>query len=120
MTMQEVLVKLRPICLGMTSTDETVTFGNPTFRVRQRMFCVLEIYQGQLCLVVKVGKESLGVFLEDPRFFRAPYLGQHGWVSLRLAQGKLDWEEIRELVKSSYDLVVETMNRKSRGSKKHS
>jgi predicted DNA-binding protein (MmcQ/YjbR family) len=118
MTMQEVLVKLRPICLGLASTDETVTFGNPTFRVRQRMFAVLEIYQGQLCLVVKVGKESLGVFLNDPRFFRAPYLGQHGWVSLRLGQGKVDWNEITELVKGSYGLVVETMNRKSRGARK--
>src|SRR5512138_795985 len=103
MTMQEVLVKLRPICLGLASTDETVTFGNPTFRVRQRMFAVLEIYQGQLCLVVKVGKESLGVFLSDARFFRAPYLGQHGWVSLRLAQQKINWDEITELVKGSYE-----------------
>jgi len=118
MTMQEVLVKLRPICLGLASTDETVTFGNPTFRVRQRMFTVLEIYQGQLCLVVKVGKESLGVFLADPRFFRAPYLGQHGWVSLRLSQQKIDWIEVTELVRGSYELVIETMNRKSRGSKK--
>jgi predicted DNA-binding protein (MmcQ/YjbR family) len=118
MTMQEVLVKLRPICLGLASTDETVTFGNPTFRVRQRMFTVLEIYQGQLCLVVKVGKESLGVFLADPRFFRAPYLGQHGWVSLRLSHQKIDWVEVTELVQGSYELVIETMNRKSRGSKR--
>lgn len=116
--MQEVLVKLRPICLGLASTDETVTFGNPTFRVRQRMFCVLEIYQGQLCLVVKVGKDQLSLFLDDPRFFRAPYLGQHGWVSLRLGQAKINWNEITELVTSSYHLVVETMNRKSRSSKK--
>ncbi len=118
MTMQEVLVKLRPICLGLANTDETVTFGNPTFRVRQRMFAVLEIYQGQLCLVVKVGKESLGVFLDDPRFFRAPYLGQHGWVSLRLGQGRLNWSEVTELVRGSYALVIATMNRKSRGSRK--
>jgi predicted DNA-binding protein (MmcQ/YjbR family) len=29
----------------------------------------------------------------------------HGWVSLR-AQGKLDWKEIAELVKASYDLTA--------------
>jgi predicted DNA-binding protein (MmcQ/YjbR family) len=44
------------------------------------------------------------VFLEDPRFYRTPYVGQHGWVSLR-ANTKLDWDEIGGLVRGSYELV---------------
>lgn len=111
--MNEFLDRLRPICLGLAGTDETVTFGNPTFRVRQRMFAVLEMYRGVMCLVVKVGKEAMGVFLEDPRFFKAPYLGQHGWVSLRL-NDRQDWEEIGELVRGSYGLVLQSLRRSRR------
>jgi predicted DNA-binding protein (MmcQ/YjbR family) len=44
------------------------------------------------------------VFLEDDRFYRTPYVGQHGWVSLR-ANTKLNWVEIRGLVEGSYQLV---------------
>jgi predicted DNA-binding protein (MmcQ/YjbR family) len=32
-------------------------------------------------------------------------VGQHGWVSLR-AHTRLNWEEIHELVRGSYDLVA--------------
>jgi predicted DNA-binding protein (MmcQ/YjbR family) len=53
---------------------------------------------------VKVGKKMQPVFLEDDRFYRTPYVGQHGWVSLR-ANTKLDWTEIRGLVEGSYQLV---------------
>lgn len=105
------LPKLRAICLALPESDETVTFGNPTFRVRQRMFAVLEEYKGSVCLVVKVGKQAMGLFLEDPRFFRAPYLGQHGWVSLRLESGQ-DWEEIAELVSGSQGLVLASLRGK--------
>lgn len=102
--LDSVLERLRPVCLGLPASDETITFGNPTFRVEKRMFAVLEEYKGSVCLVVKVGKEAMGIFLEDTRFFRAPYLGQHGWVSLRL-DDRQDWEEIEELVKGSHGLV---------------
>lgn len=105
------LPALRSICLALPEADETVTFGNPTFRVGKRMFAVLEEYKGSVCLVVKVGKESMGLFLEDPRFFRAPYLGQHGWVSLRLDAGQ-DWEEIAELVRGSHGLVLASLRGK--------
>jgi predicted DNA-binding protein (MmcQ/YjbR family) len=108
MPLDAYLQRLRPVCLDLPGADEAVTFGNPTFRVSGRMFAVLETYHGEDCLVVKVGKEAMGIFLEDPRFFRAPYLGQHGWVSLRLAP-EPDWEEIRELVRGSYELIHQSL-----------
>ena len=46
-----------------------------------------------------------GVFLDDVRFYKTPYIGKHGWVSLKVA-GKLNWKEIAELAKGSYQLVV--------------
>jgi predicted DNA-binding protein (MmcQ/YjbR family) len=101
---KKILIKLREICLSLPKTSETTTFGHPTFQVATKTFTVLEIYKGTLSISVKVGKKMQPVFLGDSRFYRTPYVGQHGWVSLR-ANTKLDWDEIGELVRGSYELV---------------
>ncbi len=101
---KKILAQLREICLALPKTSETTTFGHPTFQVGTKTFTVMETYQGVLSICVKVGKSMQAVFLEDSRFYRTPYVGQHGWVSLR-ANTKLDWNEIGELVRGSYELV---------------
>ncbi len=103
---KKILEKLRELCLVLPKTSETITFGHPTFQVGTKTFTVLETYKGELSICVKVGKSMQQVFLEDPRFYRTPYVGQHGWVSLRAkTKTKLNWEEIAELVRGSYELV---------------
>jgi predicted DNA-binding protein (MmcQ/YjbR family) len=99
-----ILIKLREICLTLPKTSETTTFGHPTFQVGTKTFTVLETYQGVLSICVKVGKQMQPVFLEDGRFYRTPYVGQHGWVSLR-ANTRLNWKEIEQLIRGSYELV---------------
>lgn len=101
-----ILKRLRKICLRLPAATEGVTFGHPTFRVEKKMFAVLEEYKGELGICLKVGTLLQGVFLDDPRFFRTPYIGKHGWVTLRVHAAPLDWSEILELVKGSYDLVA--------------
>lgn len=101
-----VLEKLKTVCLSLPETTETITFGHPTFQVKMKTFCVLETYNGELSICVKVGKDMQPVFLKDSRFYRTPYVGQHGWVSLRVRAAKLDWKEIRELVEGSYRLIA--------------
>lgn len=110
-SLEKYLKRLRPLCLRHAESDEKLMFGNPTFRVKSRMFAVVGIEKGAPCLVVKVGHQAMGLFLEDPRYFRAPYLGQHGWVALRL-NTKLNWEEIGELVDGSYQLVKQSLKGK--------
>jgi len=106
-----ILVKLREICLALPKTSETTTFGHPTFQVGTKTFTVLETYKGELSICVKVGKSMQPVFLEDSRFYRTPYVGQHGWVSLR-ARTKLNWKEIGELIRGSYELVKTNKRRR--------
>ncbi len=103
----QVLSRLRAVCAALPDAHETVAFGHPTFRVKERMFAVLEEYRGELTVAVKVGKAMQSVFLKDARFLRTPYLGQHGWVSLRLNAGgaATDWDEVASLVRGSYELV---------------
>ena len=102
---KKILAKLREICLALPKTSETVTFGHPTFQVGTKTFVVLETYKGELSICFKVGKSMQSVFLGDPRFYRTPYVGQHGWVSLR-AKTRLNWKEIAELARGSYELVI--------------
>src|SRR5580704_14529868 len=101
-----VLKKLRAICLRLPAATEGVSFGHPTFRIEGKMFAVLEEYKGELGICLKVGTLLQGVFLEDPRFFRTPYIGKHGWVTLRVHAAPLDWSEFRELVRGSDQLVA--------------
>ncbi|HKV03653.1 MAG TPA: MmcQ/YjbR family DNA-binding protein [Candidatus Acidoferrales bacterium] len=101
-----ILRKLRMICLGLPQAIETVTFGHPTFQIQKKTFAVLEEYKGELGICLKVGKILQGVFLSDPRFFRTPYIGKHGWVTLRAYAAPLNWKEVGGLVKGSYLLVA--------------
>ena len=104
-TRDQILQRLRKICLALEGSEEAVTFGHPTFRVNGKTFCVLEEYKGVLGICVKVEQELQGLFLDDPRFFRTPYIEKHGWVTLRVYAARLNWSEVKELVKGSYLLV---------------
>src|ERR1700690_1433795 len=106
LTEAQILVRLRNICRLLPGATETTTFGHPTFQANSRTFCVLEEYKGELGICVKVEKELQGIFLDDPRFFRTPYVGKHGWVTLRVYAARLNWTEVKDLVRGSYRLVL--------------
>jgi predicted DNA-binding protein (MmcQ/YjbR family) len=110
-THASVVKKLRKICLSFEGAHETNNFGSEWFRIKKKPFCVLSGHRDEPSIAFKAGKTEQGIFLEDPRFFKTPYVGQHGWVSLR-CDGELDWEEIEELAKGAYQLVAA---RKPRG-----
>jgi predicted DNA-binding protein (MmcQ/YjbR family) len=111
MTQAAALERLRGHCLGLEGTEEVVKWGNDVvFQVGGKMYAVLGEWRGDLCLTVKVGKEAMGVFLEDARYVEAPYVGKHGWVSLRLG-AEMEEEEVAELVRGSYELVTSPKRR---------
>jgi len=99
------LAKLRKICSLLPDVTETVSFGHPTFQVSGKTFAVFEQYKGEFGLALKVEKELQSVFLKDPRFYITPYIGKHGWVTLRM-NSKPDWKEVRDMVNGSYRLIA--------------
>ena len=113
-----ILKRLRTICLSLPAATEGITFGHPTFRIADKMFAVLEEYKGELGICLKVGTLLQGVFLDDPRFFRTPYIGKHGWVTLRVYAAPLNRSEIREMVKGSYKLVAPPKSQKKQKKKR--
>lgn len=114
LTETQILSRVRKICLALEGAEETVSFGHPTFRAHGKTFCVFEEYQGELGICVKVEQVLQGVFLSDPRFFRTPYIGKHGWVTLRVYAARLNWSEVKGLVKGSYWLVRPNSAKKPR------
>jgi predicted DNA-binding protein (MmcQ/YjbR family) len=106
LTEAQILVRLRKTCLALPGASETTTFGHPTFQINGKTFCVLEEYKGELGICVKVELELQGIFFHDARFFRTPYIGKHGWVTLRVYAARLNWTEVKDLVRGSYRLVL--------------
>ena len=103
----QVLQRVRRICTNFPDFKETITFSHPTLQVRGKTFAVLEEYKGDLSLCIKVEKVVQDIFLSDARFYRTPYIGQHGWVSLKIHAAPPDWHEITELLTGSYQLVAQ-------------
>jgi predicted DNA-binding protein (MmcQ/YjbR family) len=97
-------VRLRKICLALPGVEESIMHGHPVFRIKDKSFCIWHGADGDPAIALKVAKNEQGIFLNDPRFFKTPYIGQHGWISLK-AKGRLNWKEVEELVKGSYHLA---------------
>ncbi len=115
LTEEAILKRLREICLALPGAAETRTFGHLTFQIERKTFVVLETYKGELGICLKVGNLLQDVFLKDSRFFRTPYIGKHGWVTLRVHAAPMNWNEVRELAKGSYELVGSGKSPRSSG-----
>jgi predicted DNA-binding protein (MmcQ/YjbR family) len=100
-----VLKRLRAICLALPEANECVTWGHPTFRAGKKTFAVLEEYKGHLCICFKATLADQDLLSKDKRFFITPYVGQHGWLSY-IADGRIDWRMVEDLVVKSYRLVA--------------
>ena len=100
------LTRLRKLCSQLPDSTETVSFGHPTFQIGGKTFAVFEQYKSEFGLALKVEKELQQVFLKDPRFYFTPYIGKHGWVTLRMETKPLDWKEVRGMLRGSYRLIA--------------
>lgn len=69
--------RLRAICLVLPEAVEKETWGDPTFRVRDKIFAMEKRGDGRISLWCKAPLGSQAVLTEaDPaRFFVPPYVG---------------------------------------------
>ena len=93
---------IRNLALRLPEATEETTWGDVNYRVRGKIFC----FPGDTSLTVKADPEELEALLGDPRFARAAYVGRFGWVTMQLAATGVDWDEVDELVRTSYCLVA--------------
>jgi predicted DNA-binding protein (MmcQ/YjbR family) len=100
-----VLDHMRAICLALPDTKETLTWGQPHFRVGEKIFAGCGEEKGRVVIGFKLDMDHADAIIQDPRFWRAPYVGHKGWVSME-AGGVDDWDEVRPLVLESYRLIA--------------
>ncbi len=101
------VARLRAICLALPEATEKEAWGDPTFRVRDKIFAMPKTGDGRLSVWLKAppGAQEILVGADPDLFFRPPYVGHKGWVGMRLDRSP-DWQEVRLLVERSYQLTA--------------
>jgi predicted DNA-binding protein (MmcQ/YjbR family) len=98
------LERMRRLALALPEATEEVTWGTDiNFRVRKKIFCFPGTGES---LTVKADPEELPALRGDPRFSPAPYLARGGWVRMDLTAAKVEWDEVAELIRTSYRLIA--------------
>lgn len=96
---QGTLENVRRISLSLPEAVEHVDgFGHISFQIGGKSFVKLTNRAG---LSFKSDRETQELLLEKEKFFKTPYIGRHGWVSIRSPQGE-DWDELTELIQEAY------------------
>ena len=103
--------RIRAICLELPGATEKPFGGHtsPAFRVRDKMFVVVAEDQASMTVKAPEGVQGILVNSNPERFFVPKYVGNKGWVGVRIDVARpLDWEEIAEVIHESYCLVAPT------------
>ena len=87
--------RLRSWLAELPEFEERETWGSATFRVRAKMFGVMDVEGTHASF--KASREEQAALLEaDPTTYDVPsYVGRHGWVGVTL--GRADPDELREI-----------------------
>jgi hypothetical protein len=108
---EQVLKRLREICLGLPETSERLSHGAPTFFVREKRAFVMVMTDhhgdGRFALwcAAPDGMQKMLVEAEPERFFIPPYVGHRGWLGVRLDRGLL-WDELNGIAEDAYAEVA--------------
>src|SRR4026208_1189690 len=76
--------RLRATCRRLPETTEKIAWGEPTWRVKGKLFAQLDNHHHgadhlAVWLPAPLGEQESMIFLDPVRFFRPPYVGQRGW-----------------------------------------
>ena len=104
------LKKLRELCLQLPEATEKVAWGDPTFRIKDKIFAMQKgNYEGgRPCLWLKLGPggQQHLVRSEPNLYFVPPYVGRKGWVGVWLDARSIPWTRIASLIAESYRLIA--------------
>ncbi len=107
MTTSPVTERLRAVCLALPEAAEKEAWGDPTWRVRGRIFAMEKRGDGRVSVWCKAphGSQEVLVGADPARFFVPPYVGAKGWIGIRL-DDEPDWAEVAGLIRRSYRLIA--------------
>jgi predicted DNA-binding protein (MmcQ/YjbR family) len=101
---------VRDIMAGLPETEEFVSHGSPTFRVRGKLFAAYTInHHGDgrvaLTLIAPTGAQAVFTKMRPAVYFVPPYVGPRGWLGVELDKG-LGWDTIAAHVREAYEMAA--------------
>jgi hypothetical protein len=102
------VARLRAICLALPGAHEVHAWGEPTFRVNNKIFAMhasANTHHGagrEAVWILSVNIEQDLVLRARPdRYFKPPYVGPSGWIGAWLDRSP-PWSELEELLRDAY------------------
>ncbi|HUA85871.1 MAG TPA: MmcQ/YjbR family DNA-binding protein [Bryobacteraceae bacterium] len=117
---RRLLERLSKISRALPGTERHDQAEFSAFLVRKRPFAyLLDNHHGNGIVSIAcraLPGDNIELARAQPeRFYLPKYVGPRGWVALRLDIGKVDWEEVRELMACSYGLTAPKSRRRVSG-----
>lgn len=105
-----IIARVRKLCLALPEATEKLAWGEPTWRVRDRLFAQFDDHHHgsphvSLWLPAPLGTQEALISADPERFFRPPYVGHRGWVAVVL-DGRPDWGLVADLIEQAYSIVA--------------
>ena len=101
------LADLRRLALALPETVEVEAWGRPTFRAGKKIFAIFTgLNEERYSVVFRPDDDERPALADDPRFYVPPYWGPSGWLALDLTAAPVDWDEVAELLETSYRHVA--------------
>lgn len=106
------ITRLRKLCLALPEAHEVIAWGEPTFRVRNKMFAAYAAANthhggGRHAVWLKAVAVNQAFMVRDAsdRYFVPPYVGPSGWIGVWLDE-VADWKEVAALIEDAYRLIA--------------
>jgi len=104
---EAVLRRLRQIYTPLGNVvEERDKFGHVSLRVGKKTLAMLGEHDGVPSLGLKSDLTTQALLVERGRFYRTPYVGQHGWVSIDGTVKQMDWPVIEDVLLATYRAVA--------------
>src|SRR5689334_18315377 len=105
-----ILDKLRALCMALPEVTERLSHGEPTWFVRDKKTFVMfadHHHDERLAFwcAAPGGAQDVLIGAAPERYFRPPYVGVRGWLGVYLDVPQ-DWDEIGGLVRDAYLTVA--------------
>jgi len=105
------LSRLVEIALALPEAKHEMKGSHAQFMVRKKTFAYfLDNHHGDgivavACKVLPGDNKALTA-AQPRRFYLPAYIASRGWVALRLDVGKVDWDEVKDLLLGSYSMIA--------------
>lgn len=98
---------VREVLMSFPETEEVLSHGSPSFKVRGRTFATYTINHhgdGRVALNLDspAGAQELYTEMEPEYYFVPPYTGPKGWLGIELDKG-LPWRTVATRVREAYE-----------------